>query len=170
MLVLGLGGRGVPIPLGGDRYLWTLNHIIKMIKHDNMQNCKFLCMSTCYLLPDFAAMTGDVESKRCGQCLPPWLADSELLRNWKQVLGAWIVFFITAGLTYHAPPVMLNSIKVEFGTDAYGIAWLGAIFQLPSFSLREVFRTYCIILSLSMFSFLATPPITPGEALLQCSS
>ncbi|CAK9051121.1 Monocarboxylate transporter 13 (MCT 13) (Solute carrier family 16 member 13) [Durusdinium trenchii] len=74
-------------------------------------------------------MSVNGEAKGCWKCWPEWL-DSELLQHWRQVLGAWIVFFVTAGLTYHAPPVMLSAIKAEFGVDAYEIAWLGAIFQL----------------------------------------
>lgn len=62
------------------------------------------------LLP--TAMSVNGEAKGCWKCWPEWL-DSELLQHWRQVLGAWIVFFVTAGLTYHAPPVMLSAIKAE---------------------------------------------------------
>lgn len=63
-------------------------------------------------------------------CLPVWLRGSELLRYWKQVLAAWIVFFVTAGMTYQAPPIMLDAIKKEFLIDDYQIQFPGAIFQL----------------------------------------
>lgn len=63
-------------------------------------------------------------------CLPGWLRGSELLRYWKQVLAAWLVFFVTAGMTYQAPPIMLDAIRRDFEVDHYRIAYLGAIFQL----------------------------------------
>jgi hypothetical protein len=63
-------------------------------------------------------------------CLPGWLRGSELLRYWKQVLAAWLVFFVTAGMTYQAPPIMLDAIRRDFEVDHYRIAYLWAIFQL----------------------------------------
>lgn len=57
-------------------------------------------------------------------------ASQELYQHLGQLVGLWLVFFVTAGLTYHAPPVMLRSIMLDFKADAYHIAWLGAIFQL----------------------------------------
>ena len=50
-----------------------------------------------------AAIEDVSASKPC--CLPAWLQASELIRCWQQLCAAWIVFFVTAGLTYQAPPV-----------------------------------------------------------------
>ena len=90
-----------------------------------------LCMSSLFLLEklDMLPLPSDVPESKF-RCLPGWLRGSELLRYWKQVLAAWIVFFVTAGMTYQAPPIMLDAIRRDFDVDHYRIAYLGAIFQL----------------------------------------
>ncbi|CAJ1330843.1 unnamed protein product [Effrenium voratum] len=74
---------------------------------------------------DSSAALSTGSAKKCA-----WLLQSEIVRNWKQLLGVWVTFFITAGMTYHAPPVMLPAIMAEFGADQYGVSWLPAVFQL----------------------------------------
>ena len=86
-------------------------------------------MSSLLLLEKLDMLPSDDASTKL-RCLPQWLRGSELLRYWKQVLAAWIVFFVTAGMTYQAPPIMLDAIRKEFGVDHYHISFLGAIFQL----------------------------------------
>jgi len=108
-------------------------------------------------------------SKPC--CLPAWLKASELLRYWQQLCAAWIVFFVTAGLTYQAPPVMYAAIIKEFHTNDYGVAWLGAIFQLCKgiftipggfalhrFGCRNCFRAGAVLILISS----ALYPLAPS--------
>jgi MFS family permease len=55
---------------------------------------------------------------------------SELLIHWRQILGAWLAFLVTAGATYHTIPVLLPQLAREFGATQYSISWLPALFQL----------------------------------------
>lgn len=89
-------------------------------------------MSSLFLLEklDMLSLPSDDVPASKFPCLPEWLRGSELLRYWKQVLAAWLVFFVTAGMTYQAPPIMLDAIRRDFEVDHYRIAYLGAIFQL----------------------------------------
>jgi len=82
------------------------------------------CMSPLsLLLPEklnmvHSAAIEDVSaSKPC--CLPAWLKASELVRYWQQLCAAWIVFFVTAGLTYQAPPVswLRHGFRISFVYD-----------------------------------------------------
>ena len=83
------------------------------------------CMSPLsLLLPEklnmvHSAAIEDVSaSKPC--CLPAWLKASELVRYWQQLCAAWIVFFVTAGLTYQAPPVswLRHGFRISFVYDS----------------------------------------------------
>eukprot|EP00439_Symbiodinium_sp_Y106_P060265 s1401_g8.t2 len=63
-------------------------------------------------------------------CLPGPQRKCELVLHWKQLTSIWIVFFVIAGVSYHAPPVMLPAIMDEFHTDQYHVSWIPAVFQL----------------------------------------
>ena len=63
-------------------------------------------------------------------CLPGPQRKCELVLHWKQLTSIWIVFFVIAGVSYHAPPVMMPAIMDEFHTDQYHVSWIPAVFQL----------------------------------------
>eukprot|EP00435_Cladocopium_sp_Y103_P060110 s647_g21.t2 len=133
-----------------------------------------LCMSSLFLLEKLDMLqlpSDDVPASKL-RCLPGWLRGSELLRYWKQVLAAWIVFFVTAGMTYQAPPIMLDAIRRDFEVDHYRIAYLGAIFQLCKgiftmpggfalhhYGCRSCFRAGALIILISSILYPLAPSL-----------
>jgi len=71
---------------------------------------------------------GTLRFKYC--CLPGSQEKCELVSHRRQLAALWLLFFGSAGVTYHMPPVLLPSIMKEFDSDQYQVAWLPAMFQL----------------------------------------
>ena len=73
------------------------------------------------------ALAEDALSTDCKcSCIPASLQKSELLLYWKQMFSIWVFFFVTAGVTYHTPPVLLPAIMQEFlgrQTEAFGASF-----------------------------------------------
>ncbi|CAE7210092.1 ybfB [Symbiodinium sp. CCMP2592] len=46
------------------------------------------------------------------------------------MFSIWVFFFVTAGVTYHTPPVLLPAIMQEFHTDQFHVSWLPSSFYL----------------------------------------
>ncbi|CAE7650658.1 ybfB [Symbiodinium sp. CCMP2456] len=77
------------------------------------------------------ALAEDALSTDCKcYCIPASLQKSEFVLHWKQMFSIWVFFFVTAGVTYHTPPVLLPAIMQEFHTDQFHVSWLPSIFYL----------------------------------------
>ena len=63
-------------------------------------------------------------------CLSEETRKCELLLHWRQMAAIWVFFFLVAGGSYHAPPVMLPAIMEEFHTDQYHVSWIPSVFLL----------------------------------------
>jgi len=79
-----------------------------------------------------------VLGKRSPRCLASFVMTdyalpatrSELASNSGPLIAVWSMFFVTAGITYHTPPIFLPGLMTEFNATQYDISFLPSAFEL----------------------------------------